>query len=212
VLKIVHKRAGAAASAPREGDPLADLARRAVTGDAEAIRRLIETVGPAMCRAVTKVLGRDAADNDDVVQEALEGLLDALPSFRYQCGVLHFACRVAVLSALVNRRRASLRARWSGETAVPVEEWPDADQATPADQLVAARRRAVLGLLLDELPPAQAEVLVLHCALGYSIREIAGTLGRSDETVRSRLRLAKEALRDRIQADRELAEALETKP
>jgi DNA-directed RNA polymerase specialized sigma24 family protein len=41
------------------------------------------------------------------------------------------------------------------------------------------------------------------------VDEVAASLGRPIETVRSRLRLAKLALRERIQASRELAEILE---
>jgi RNA polymerase sigma factor (sigma-70 family) len=211
MLRLVHgqRRDGSAPATGRARDDLDDLARRTVARDPAAIRALIEAVGPAMCRAASGVLGPDASDLDDVMQEALEGLLAALPSFRHQCSVLHFACRVAVLSALATRRRAGVRARWTLEAAA-LDEWPGSDQPSPADAALAARRRAVLRMLLDELPPAQAEVLVLHTALGFTVPELAALSGRPHETVRSRLRLAKEALRDRIRASRELAEALET--
>jgi len=211
VLKLIQgqRRAGAGGEAGATRDELVDLARRAVARDPAGIRALIEAVGPAMCRAASRVLGPDASELDDVMQEALEGLLEALPSFRHQCSVLHFACRVAVLSALVSRRRAGVRARWTLETAA-IDEWSGPDQQSPADAALLARRRAALGMLLDELPPAQAEVLILHTALGFTVQEIAASLGRPHETVRSRLRLAKEALRDRILASRELAEALGT--
>jgi RNA polymerase sigma-70 factor (ECF subfamily) len=66
-------------------------------------------------------------------------------------------------------------------------------------------------MLLDELPPAQAEVLVFHCALGFTVEEVASAVGRPAETVRSRLRLAKQALREKIEASSELAEILELK-
>lgn len=211
MLKIVHGQRSPAGSLDGGAakDDLAELAKRTVAREAEAIRRLIEAVGPSMCRAASSVLGPDARDLDDVMQEALEGLLEALPSFRHQCSVLHFACRVAVLSALVSRRRAGVRARWTLETPA-IDEWPGRDQISPDDAALSARRRVVLGMLLDELPSAQAEVLILHCALGFTIQEIATSQGRSVETVRSRLRLAKETLRDRILASRELAEALGT--
>ena len=70
-------------------------------------------------------------------------------------------------------------------------------------------RREALAALLDELPGNQAEVLVLHVALGFTIDEIAAAAGRPVETIRSRLRLAKQALRDRIQASPELSDILE---
>jgi DNA-directed RNA polymerase specialized sigma24 family protein len=64
-------------------------------------------------------------------------------------------------------------------------------------------------MLLEELPPAQAEVLVLHCAFGFTVAQIAASAGRPAETIRSRLRLAKRTLRDRIDASAELSDVLE---
>lgn len=195
----------------RSSDPLLPVLRRAGAGDREAARELVKAVGPAMLRAVRKVMGPRTADVEDVLQEAVEGLLLALPSFKGQCTVLHFACRVGVLSALASRRRANFRAEL-------VVDAPDAaeDSASPAasplEGASANRRRQVVGQLLDDLPPAQSEVLVLHCALGFTVDEIAASLGRPAETVRSRLRLAKQALRERISASAELAEILEVGP
>ena len=73
--------------------------------------------------------------------------------------------------------------------------------ATPWDEEVADRRRALLRAFFGELPEDQGEVLVLRLALGYSLREIALICTTSVTVVRSRLRLAKEALRARIEAD-----------
>jgi RNA polymerase sigma factor (sigma-70 family) len=198
----------AAQGSPRASDPLLPLARLAGTGDRNAMRDLVKTVGPAMLRAVRRVMGHRTADVEDVLQESVEGLLLALESFKGQCTVLHFACRVAVLSALASRRRAHFRA----ELVVDV---PDAGETTasaapsPMDDVTRNRRRQLVGQLLDELPPAQAEVLVLHCALGFTVEEVAASVDRPVETVRSRVRLAKQALRERINASSELAEILE---
>ena len=60
--------------------------------------------------------------------------------------------------------------------------------------------------LLGEIPDAQAETIVLRLALGHSIDEIAVITTAPINTVRSRLRLAKEALRSRIEADPRWAE------
>jgi RNA polymerase sigma-70 factor (ECF subfamily) len=188
---------------------LVALARRVVAGDGKATRSLLGAVGPAMLRAIRKVLARSTQEVEDVAQEAMEALISALPTFRGECPVLHFARRVAVLTALANRRRLDLRAQWAGDA----REQPTAEGIaagpSPAEAALLRGRREALGALLDELPANQAEVLVLHVALGFTIDEIAGVAGRPAETIRSRLRLAKQALRDRIQASRELSELLE---
>jgi RNA polymerase sigma factor (sigma-70 family) len=212
VVRLVTHNAGRArADDAQTSDPLVSMARAAAVGDRNAARELVKAVGPAMLRAVRKVMGHLTADVEDVLQEAVEGFLLALASFKGQCTVLHFACRVAVLSALSSRRRASFHAEF-------VVDVPDASESTaspaasPLERASENRRRHVVGQLLDELPPPQSEVLVLHCALGFTVDELAGLLGRPAETVRSRLRLAKQALRERISTSAKLAEILEVAP
>ena len=145
------------------------------------------------------------------MQEASEGLLSALSSFKGECTVRHFACRVSVFTALAWRRTVSFRQQQSVE-APEAAELPESAQDSPAETVLRARRREALEMLLDELPAPQAEVLVLHCALDFSIDEIAAAVGRPAETIRSRLRLAKRALRERIGASSELIEILEARP
>jgi RNA polymerase sigma-70 factor (ECF subfamily) len=70
------------------------------------------------------------------------------------------------------------------------------------DTVVQARACATLVReLLDSLPTAQAEALALHAMLGFTVAEVAESTGVPAETVRSRLRLAKRALRDRIEGN-----------
>jgi RNA polymerase sigma factor (sigma-70 family) len=191
-------------------DPLLPVARLAGQRNRFAMRQVIEAVAPAMLRAIRKVMGHRTAEVEDVLQDAVEGLLQALPTFKGECTVLHFACRVAVLSALAFRRRSSFRAQFSvdGEHA---SDGASSPSPSPIDDVCASRRRQLLGCLLDDLAPAQAEVLVLHCALGFSVAEIAASLACPVETVRSRLRLSKQALRARIAANHAWAEILEVR-
>jgi RNA polymerase sigma-70 factor (ECF subfamily) len=67
---------------------------------------------------------------------------------------------------------------------------------------------ALLRGLLEIIPQEQAEALALRTMLGWSLQEIAAASAVPLNTVRSRLRLAKEALRSKIEADSSLAEAL----
>jgi len=189
-------------------DALLPLVRLAGQHNRPAVRQIVEAVAPAMLRAIRKVMGHRTSEVEDVLQDAVEGLLGALPAFKGECTVLHFACRVAVLSALAWRRRSSFRAQFAADGDLAADGGPS-PAPSPADDACASRRRQLLGSLLDELAPAQAEVLVLHCALGFTVAEIAASLGCPVETVRSRLRLAKQALRERIAANRAFTEILE---
>jgi len=187
---------------------LLDLARRSARGDGRASHALLLEVGPAMLGATRRVLARSTPDIEDVVQEAMEAFITALPGFRGECTVLHFARRVAVLTALANRRRLDLRAQWAADVADGGLPEAVAPGPSPADTVLLRGRRQALGRLLDDLPTSQAEALVLHVALGFTVEEVAAAVGRSVETVRSRLRLAKQAVRDRIEASPALGEIL----
>jgi RNA polymerase sigma-70 factor (ECF subfamily) len=70
----------------------------------------------------------------------------------------------------------------------------------------------VLRSLFEELPDAQSEALVMHVALDLKVWEVAAATGAPVNTVRSRLRLAKAALRLRIESEPALRDALEVLP
>ncbi len=152
-------------------------------------------------------MGANSLELDDVCQEASIGLLSALPGFRAECTVHHFACRVALLTALAARRRRGVVAADAQETPEESGEIVDGSPS-PAELIDSARRRAVLRGLLDELPLAQAEVLALHIVIGHTVEETSAMIGISVNTVRSRLRRALAALRDKLSHNRKLGEVI----
>lgn len=79
----------------------------------------------------------------------------------------------------------------------------------PDARLAALASAQVVRELLDALPIEQAEVLALYCVLGYTVPEIAGAVRVPAETVRSRLRLAKQALREHVRRDARLTQIVE---
>lgn len=162
-----------------------------------------------MARVVRGVLGPHTSELDDATQQALVALVHALPAFRGDCSPAGYACRIAFRTALGVRAAAKKRAR---------RREPELDvDAMPAEPGVrelpeAGRRMALLRSLLDELPPEQAEALCMRTVLGWSLEEIAQASGAPLNTVRSRMRLAKEALRAKIEGDAELLEELGVRP
>ena len=116
---------------------------------------------------------------------------------------MQFAARIAVLTAARVRKRAAARGL-GHDASVDV----DTIEVAP-EELDAARRRAAVRSLLDKLPEEQAEALALRLMLGWSLKEIADATATPLNTVRSRMRLAKDALRKRVSTDPALAEALD---
>jgi RNA polymerase sigma factor (sigma-70 family) len=190
-------------------DELWPLAEAAVAGDKVAARTLLTVLGPHLLRVVRRVLGADHPEVEDVAQECALELLSALPRFRHESSVKHFACRVALLSAMNARRRLRARKRdLQHGTEVAAEE-VEGSEALPDAQAASRVSLALLRAVCDELPAAQSEVLALHAALGYTVSEVAAICGVPLETVRSRLRLAKQALVARALRHPRLRELLE---
>jgi RNA polymerase sigma-70 factor (ECF subfamily) len=190
-----------------EADPLRGLARAAAGGDLASMRRLLEAVAPRVLRIARSVLGAGEADVEDVVQESLIALVRALPAYRGEASAMTYASRIAVRTAVAARHRLrSHRARQTALGADAVER----DAVAPSAAALAAgeRRRTVLRELLAGLPDAQAESLALRFVLGASLEEVAEATGAPLNTVRSRLRLAKEALARRLEAEPELCALL----
>lgn len=187
------------------------LVQAARAGDRAALETLSERLLPDLLRAVRALMGKDHPDNDDLVQEVLVAVLEALPSFRGESTLLHFAIRIAVRRTTRARRRSRFVLGWLerlylGERALA------ATPASPHKLTVADRRRALLRALLADLPEVQAETFLLRAALGHSVAEVAAITASPINTVRSRLRLAKEALRRRIERNRTHADLLEGDP
>jgi len=182
------------------------LARQAATGDAAATSRLLRSLASRVVRVVRAVLGSSHPDVDDVAQQALIGFIQALPAFRGDCDPARYATTIAVRTAIGARRRVRLEhsRRDPGADADAVAS----PAMEPGEEIASQQRKEVLRELLAELPPEQAEALAMRVVLGWSLEEIAGQSGAPLNTVRSRLRLAKESLRKTIESQPGLIELL----
>ena len=185
---------------PTRGD---DLLSRAVRGERAAVEKLMRELAPRVFDTVRSICGPTSPDVDDLVQESLVALVRALPHFEGRSSIGHYASRIAARTAIAGRRRARAAGRMD-EAALAV--MADTTTKQPYRQLVLERRRAMVRMLLDELPVVQSEALALRICLGLSMEEVATATDTPLNTVYSRLRLAKAALRERIQRDPVLAD------
>jgi RNA polymerase sigma-70 factor (ECF subfamily) len=158
-----------------------------------------------MRRVVRGVMGPYAAEVDDALQQSLVGLVHALPAFRSECAPAGYACRIAFRTALALRKSAHT-ARSLRDSSAEMECVPDSKNPNAISE--SKRRTELVRNLLEEIHAEQAETLALRTMLGWSIEEIAQATSVPINTVRSRLRLAKEALRKKIMSDPSLAEEL----
>ncbi len=196
----------------------ADLARARSTmevpleaakaGDPNAIRQIVESLMPDAFRVAVSILGEHHLEVDDAVQVGTLTVIKQLGAFRGDGGFRSFAMRIVSRTALALRRSDKRAVRLvdkirTSESLEPGEE-PICDADTVDGSLV-----RVLSELLQTLPEEQAETLLLRVVLEYELAEVAAETGVPVNTVRSRLRLAREALRRRIESDPHLVELAE---
>ncbi len=186
--------------------PAMELARAASRGSAKATQALLTALAPRIERVIRAILGAAHQDAEDVLQVAMLGFVEALPAFRGECEPSHFATRIAARTAIAAARR-SRTARDRRDDGVDVDALTSR-AAQPLDAAVEQRRAEALRELLTKLPAEQAETVALRIVLGWSLPEVAEATGAPINTVRSRIRLAKNALRAMIEADPLLAEEL----
>lgn len=136
-------------------------------------------------------LVRDEQTSLDIVQETfinavrhINGLRDDAKFGGWLFGIAHQKC---IQRWRRKAREEMLRDEFAG---APAELEPG-----PDDLLIREEQEAEFMTLLNQLPPPQRSVLLLHFIEDFSLEEIAGITGVSIGTVKSRLHYAKKSLR-----------------
>jgi len=160
---------------------LADLVVQ--EGDEDAFRVLYRRHTPAVLQFVRRLLGGDAVEAEDIVQETWLRAARGLQGFRWQSAFRSWLSGIAL-----NRIRE--QARKKKRSLVQVDgEW---------EMPVAAHdvgKRIDLERALELLPPGFRTVLVLHDVEGFTHQEIGDRLGVTDGTSKSQLHGARKAMR-----------------
>lgn len=139
---------------------------------------------------------RDRALAEDVVQEAFVRLVNEAASHGMPGRPRAWLYRVAANLVTSRGRHLQVVEHWQPRVAV------DELSELGPDRIVLARERhGDLAIALDALAPAARAGLVL-AARGYSGREVASTIGRTDAATRTLLCRARSRLRRRLGPDR----------
>ena len=175
-----------------------DVVRFDADGRETAIERDIAEFVAAHYPRLIRLAGlicRDAIDSEDAVQAGLERAWRRRESLLDPNRLAAWLDRIVVREAIrLGRDRRSLRQRMERL----VGDHHDIDirvAGTEPDPGSAVTSRAALRHAFESLPAPQRAVVALHLYLGYSIAETAEVVGAPLETVRSRLRLAREQMR-----------------
>ena len=182
----------------------AELLQRAAAGDEAAAGELYDRHGPALLRFLTVTLG-DASAAEDVLQETLLYILRTASRYDPAQASLATWMRCVALNLARNElRRRQRRAMVSLDT--PIR---DGDRLMPISEMLQARQEPrekqeaiahALGML-NALPKADREVLILRYVDGLPPREIGAVLGISARTASMRLWRALKELQAQVRKD-----------
>jgi RNA polymerase sigma-70 factor (ECF subfamily) len=139
---------------------------------------------------LARLICRDSGDAADAVQVGLEVAWRRRATLRDPERLRPWLDRIVVREAT---RVARSRRSWIGRLLHPDASVAWIEPAHDDQPRIAIRHE--LARAFAKLSPEQRTVVALHLHLGYSVAETADIVGAPIETVRSRLRLARERLR-----------------
>lgn len=159
-------------------------------GDATAFRLLYREFAPLLHRYLTFLVGEQA---DDIAARAWQRAIADLPGHRgnYQA----FAGRLAAIA----RELADGRPAWDPAPPLSAEAPAAAGTAGPVGRGAAAGDETDAALrLISELPPDEAEAVLLRSVVGLDARRTAKVMGLRQAKVRAAVRRGFIALAGRL--------------
>jgi RNA polymerase sigma-70 factor (ECF subfamily) len=175
-----------------EGD-LTALAREALGKDPEKVRRFLAGITPTVRRTCRGVMGFAHPDLEDAIQESLIDLVRALPKFRFEADVSHYAAKIALRVAIAERRKDRARVESLRLFHQSIESRPPS--LDPAGIVADVESSWLTRLVVRKLKKSQTEAVLLRFFLGCSVEEIASITGVPINTAKTRLRTGKDKLR-----------------
>lgn len=178
------------------------LVERAQSGDKHAFELLVAKYQRRLGRLISRFV-RDAAEAEDVTQDAFIKAYRALPAFRGDSAFYTWLYRIGINTAknhlLALGRRAPTSTTFDSEDA---EEFEDAallhEVSTPENELMSKQVVDVVNASLQQLPDDLRMALTLREIEGLSYEEIAAVMNCPIGTVRSRIFRAREAVADNL--------------
>ena len=181
----------------------AELIVMSCSGDRDAFYCLIQPCERGVFTAAMSILN-NAADAEEVVQEAVMKALAALPRFRGEAKFSTWLIQITINEARLKRRK-DRRHLYDSIDEQQTDDQGDAFpkdfadwREIPSEELQRKELREALKRALDSLAPKYREVLILRDIQHLSIQETAQVLNISEGNVKTRLLRARFQMRDAL--------------
>ncbi len=179
-----------------------DLVARAQAGDKRAFGLLVEKYQRKLTRLLSRYI-RDAAEVEDMAQEAFIKAYRALPTFRGDSAFYTWLYRIGINTAKTHLVATGRRAPTTTDLEVEDAEGLDdgeqlRDINTPESLLLSKEIAATVNGAMDELPEDLRMAIQLREMEGMSYEDIAKIMDCPIGTVRSRIYRAREAIAEKL--------------
>ncbi len=167
------------------------IVKRAARGDARAhavIYRAFATPVYSLCLRLTRV----PSNAEDLLQDTFIEVMRSIPGFRGEAALGSWIRRVALSKCLM-----FLRSSWHSKGQSLEDDWEEGPQGRQQDL---SRRSSIdnamdLDAALGALPSVSRSIVWLHDVEGYTHKEIADLMGKTESFSKSQLSRAYQRLR-----------------
>lgn len=147
----------------------------------------------------------DAAEAEDLTQEAFLQLFRKLSTFRGESAFSTWLHRLVVNVVLMRLRKKSVQKVSLDETDNGQDEPVKREYGEDDRRLLGSIDRIALNAAIEQLPPGYRAIFVLHDVQGYEHNEIARIMNCSVGNSKSQLHKARLKLREALRGDVEKA-------
>jgi len=172
------------------------LIREFQNGDASAFERLVKKYQDRVFNVIYCFTGRKE-DTQDLAQDVFLKLYTSLSQFKFESSFYSWLYRITLNVCIDDMRRRKLR------RLVSLSQWfqdlkGSKSHPTPDEVMEQKELGEIIQQGLNQLSKDYRAIIILRDIEGLSYKEIAGVLGCSSGTVKSRLSRARVALREKI--------------
>ena len=172
------------------------IIKRAARGDVRAYEILYRAFASpvySLCLRFTRV----PAHAEDLVQETFIEVMRSINQFRGEAAIGTWIRRIAVTKALM-----FLRSAWTARSQSLAEDWDDMTPGDAASHGISRHPDDAMDLdaALANLPEVSRVVVWLHDVEGFTHKEIAAAMGKTESFSKSQLSRAYQRLRPMLDA------------
>ena len=173
----------------------ADLVRQCLRGDNNGFNLLVQKYQRQVYAFCHRMIG-NAEDASDVAQDSFLKAYNALGSFRQEAQFLTWMLRIAH-NACIDKSRVESKHR--SDSLDDMEYELGDDSSNPERAAIRSDDERRVWEAIFRLPEKYQTSLVMFHFDGKSIKDISGSLGKPEGTIKSDLHIAREMLRRKLE-------------